>query len=364
MISGEEGGRALLTVRGSAIEPASPIGRVIATGTVLQPLRLISTKDGKIVVKIISWTYLRVESVDGPVARCAIVTGLHDPFTKRFLQPNTLAAVGIKPGDSPLRLRFVTFRDKTPGAGYTLTARLVPSGAVREVGMTDRSGRIVLKPGFADGLVILRLLAANVEPVAEFPVMPGESSEERQIPFDPRYQSVALAAQVDSLRDHVVDLVALRARLEARMKARLEGEDWAGLEDAIKEFSHLTPRDEYAKKLAELKEHATQEQAETKKAILTKNAQAQINDVQAMIDRYLDDETFKAYQDALARGKLEAGDKAKALAKAPAASPKVAPIPRVAPVPRAEPPAPKARPAEPAKPKSNPTPPAGPTIPF
>ena len=178
--------------------------------------------------------------------------------------------------------------------------------------MTDRSGRIVLKPGFADGLVILRLLAANVEPVAEFPVMPGESSEERQIPFDPRYQSVALAAQVDSLRDQVVDLVALRARLEARMKARLEGEDWAGLEDAIKEFSHLTPRDEYAKKLAELKEHATQEQAETKKAILTKNAQAQINDVQAMIDRYLDDETFKAYQDALARGKLEAGDKAKA----------------------------------------------------
>ena len=118
---------------------------------------------------------------------CAIVTGLHDPFSKRFLQPNTLAAVGIKPGDSPLRLRFVTFRDKTPGAGYTLTARLVPSGAVREVGMTDRGGRIVLKPGFADGLVVLRLLAGNIEPVAEFPVMPGESSEERQtLPVRPR----------------------------------------------------------------------------------------------------------------------------------------------------------------------------------
>ncbi len=332
----------------------------------LQPLRLISTKDGRIVVKIISWTYLRVESVDGPVARCAIVSGLHDPFSKRFLQPNTLAAVGIKPGDSPLRLRFVTFRDKTPGAGYTLTARLVPSGAVREVGMTDRSGRIVLKPGFADGLVILRLLAANVEPVAEFPVMPGESSEERQIPFDPRYQSVALEAQVDSLRDQVVDLVALRARLEARMKARLEGEDWAGLEDAIKEFGHLTPRDEYAKKLAELKEHATHEQAETKKAILTKNAQAQINDVQAMIDRYLDDETFKAYQDALARGKLEAGDKAKALAKAPAAvaESRADPTSHPGPQGRGHGPQGQARGAGQAQVEPNPTPPAGPAIPF
>ena len=86
MISGEEGGRALLTVRGSAIEPASPIGKVVSEGTVFQPLRLISAKDGKLVVRIIPWTYLRVESIDGPVARCAIVSGLNDPLSKRFIR--------------------------------------------------------------------------------------------------------------------------------------------------------------------------------------------------------------------------------------------------------------------------------------
>ena len=43
-ITGQDGGRALLTVRGSMIEPASPIGRVVAKGTVFQPLRLISTR--------------------------------------------------------------------------------------------------------------------------------------------------------------------------------------------------------------------------------------------------------------------------------------------------------------------------------
>ncbi len=215
-----------------------------------------------------------------------------------MLQPNTLAAVGIKPGNSPLPLRFVTFRDKTPGAGYTLTARTVPNGAIREVGMTDRAGRIVLKPGFADGLVILRLLAGNIEPVREFPIMPGESSEERTIPFDPKYpERRRWRWRWTRLRDEVVDLIALRARLEARMKARLEGEDWVGLEDAIKEFNRLTPRDEYAKKLAEIKERATKQQVENKVAILTKNAQAQINDLQAMIDRYLDDDAIKAYRE-------------------------------------------------------------------
>ncbi len=362
VINGEEGGQALLTVRGSAIEPANPIGRVVAPGTVLQPLRLISTKDGKTVVKIIPWTYLRVDSVDGPVARCAIVSGLRDPFSSRLIQPNTLAAVGLKPGHSPLRLRFVTFKDKAPGAGYTLTARTVPNGTIREVGMTDRGGRIVLKPGFADGLVILRLLAGNIEPVREFPVMPGESSEERTIPFDPKYESVALEAEVDSMRDEVVDLIALRARLEARMKARLEGEDWDGLAEALKEAAALTPRDEYAKRLAELKERATKEQAETKKAILTKNAQAQINDLQAMIDRYLDDETIRAYQDALERGKAEGGDKAKVPSKS---APKKA-APAVV-LPRDDSPAPKPAPAETPKPKPQPQPappPGGGGVPF
>jgi hypothetical protein len=363
LIAGEERGGALLTVRGSRIEPASPIGRVVEPGTVFQPLRLISTKDGKTIVRIIPWTYLRVESVDGPTSRCAIVTGLNDPLTKRFIQPNTLAAVGIKPGNSPLRLRFVTSRDKTPGAGYTLTARLVPSGAARELGMTDRAGRIVLKPGFADGLVILRLLAGNVEPLREFPVMPGESSEERTIPFDPRYESVALEAEVDSLRDEVVDLVALRARLEARMKARLEGEDWDGLELAIKEFAHLTPRDEYAKKLAELKERAAHDQAEKKIAILTKNAQAQLNDLQAMIDRYLDDEAFRAYQDALNKGRGEVVAKEKARVKAADAAARAALPPSHAAQPKAASPAPGPKPEPPPKPKSNPPAP-GPAIPF
>jgi hypothetical protein len=373
LISGEEGGRALLTVRGSSIEPASPIGRVVEPGTVFQPLRLISAKDGRIIVKIIPWTYLRVESVDGPVARCAIVSGLNDPLTRRMLQPNTLAAVGIKPGNSPLPLRFITSKDKTPGAGYTLTARTVPNGAIREVGMTDRAGRIVLKPGFADGLVILRLLAGNIEPVREFPIMPGESSEERTISFEPKYQSVALEVEVDTLRDEVVDLIALRARLEARMKARLEGEDWVGLEDAIKEFNRLTPRDEYVKKLAEIKERATKQQIENKVAILTKNAQAQINDLQAMIDRYLDDEAIKAYREAHDKGLAEMGEKEKAKLKAAADAAKAAKAAeaaireaekaaKAAPKTKAAPAA-RPKPAEANKPVSNPPEP-GPVVPF
>jgi hypothetical protein len=314
-ITGQEGGRAILTVQGASITPASPIGAVVAKGMVFHPLRLVSRDNGTVQVLKIIWTYLQVESVEGAVARCAIITGLRDPLTKRYSRPNSLAALGLKPGNSSLKLRFVSGPDQTPAAGYTLTARLVPDGQSRELGTTDRAGRIVLKPGFARGLVILRLLAGSVEPIREFPIMPGESADERLIPVDPKPLTVALESQLDSLRDQVVDLVALRARLEARMKARLEGEDWKGLEDALNEFSRLTPRDKFAQQLTQLKDDAAHQQAELKTAVLTKTAQAQITELQSMIDRYMEDDAFRAYSEALSKFRSETAAKTKAEAK-------------------------------------------------
>jgi hypothetical protein len=154
-----------------------------------------------------------------------------------------------------------------------------------------------------------------VEPIREFPIMPGESADERLIPVDPKPLTVALESQLDSLRDQVVDLVALRARLEARMKARLEGEDWKGLEDALNEFSRLTPRDKFAQQLTQLKDDAAHQQAELKTAVLTKTAQAQITELQSMIDRYMEDDAFRAYSEALSKFRSETAAKTKAEAK-------------------------------------------------
>jgi hypothetical protein len=363
VIAGQSGGDALLTVRGAMIEPSSPIGQVVSKGTVFQPLRLISTKKDGVVVRTIALTYLMVESVDGPTARCRITSAFRDPLTQRVAQANTLAAVGIKPGKSPLRLRFVTLPDKLPAAGYKLTARTVPDGQPRELGMTDRGGRIVLQPGFADGLVILRLLAGNIEPVRELPIMPGESSEERVIPFTPLPLTVRLEAQIDSLRDEVVDLVALRARLEARMEARLKGEDWTGLEEAIKEFGRLAPREAFSKKLTQLKDDAVREQTEGKKAILTKTAQAQITDLQATIDRYLDDESIKAYLEAISEKRSQLTEAEQARAKASAGKREAAAKPAPTETKVAQP-QPKSTPVTPAKTKAVQPAAVSPPVPF
>jgi hypothetical protein len=303
IVGEQSGGGVAITVRGASLEPADAFGTVVAVGTIFQPLRLVTPTQGPARVIDVPFTYLRVEALNGSTARCGIVSALRDPLTKRIAARNTVVALGLKPGRTPTRFRFVTRPDKAPAAGYVLTARDLPDGPPREVGTTDREGRVTLAPGFADNLVVFRLLAGQIEPMVEFPAMPGETDIERTIPFEPRPQTMTLEAQLDSLRDAIIDLVAIRARLEARLKARADGEDWAGLEETLKEFQRLPGRDTFANRLTQLKDDAAQQQARTKSAILTKTAQAQLTDVQALIDRYLDDELFRAYADALDKAK-------------------------------------------------------------
>ncbi|MDE2507039.1 MAG: hypothetical protein KGM43_07500, partial [Planctomycetota bacterium] len=315
-IGKQDGKYYALTVRGGLLEPASEVGRVVRPGTFFEPLRIVTPRNKPPIILSIPLTYLQTEGVEGATARALIASIWSDPLSKRMSQPFRFVAIGTKPGDAPTRLQFKSKTDKTPGAGYMLTARRWPDGPVREIGTTDRDGRIALPAGFSDGLVIVRLIAGNVEPLVEFPLMPGETEATRSIEFAPLPETVALETQLDALRDSVLDLIALRARLESRLKARYDGEDWSGIEETLKEFHTLPVRELFAKRLEAIKEAALRQQVALKRAILTRTAQAQITDVDSLIGRYLDDESFAMYADALERYKNEAEARALAAARA------------------------------------------------
>lgn len=317
---GEKFGKGVaLRVQGAAVEAASPVGRVVQDGAVFQPLRVVTPKEGPAVVREIAYTFLRVDAATPTGAKCSVVTVHRNPFPEgQFKQKTALAALGVKPGKSPTRLRFLTAPDRSPAAGYTLTARRYPDGAAHDVGTTDREGRVTLDPtaSEADGLLILRLLAGSSEPLIEFPIMPGDDAAERTAPpVDVKPLTVALETRLDSLRDTVIDLVGVRARLESRLKARFDGEDYPGAEEALKEFRALPGRETLADQLVKLKDDAARQQVKGKTAVLTKNAQALLADLQSLIDRYLEDDAFKGYADGLEKIKADRTAAAKAPAK-------------------------------------------------
>jgi hypothetical protein len=186
------------------------------------------------------------------------------------------------------------------------------------VGTTDRDGRIEVEPDQARGLVIARLIAGGIEPLVEFPLLPGESNVERLIRIDPMTEAVALEARLNALRDEIVDVVARRARLEARLKARSEGNAWEDVRSLIPEVRALPSRPSFEARLKALRDEGQERQDRLKVPVLTRAAQTQITDIESLVARYLDDDLLLAYEQAL---------KEYDTARAQAAAKKAGPVP-------------------------------------
>lgn len=317
-----------LLVRGASLPSSDPIGRVVGPGAVFRPYYIfLGPEESVREIRSIPYTYLRVDDVDGATARCEVVSGLRRPLPKQVAGRYRLVALGIKPADVPTRFRFVAGEGdrRHPAAGYVLTARGARDRTVTEVGTTDREGRISLPPRFSDNLVVLRLMAGGVEPLREFPVLPGETPEEREVPVEPRPEAVALEFRLKALQDEVVDLIARRGVLEARLDARAAGQAWDEVKQLLDEYLRLTPRRAFEERLARLTEDAQRAQAELGVPILTRTAQAELTETRALIERYLDDEAYNAYLEAYRQsqdrnGGPESGETSNLVARSPAVS--------------------------------------------
>jgi hypothetical protein len=338
-----------LLVQGASLPSSDPVGRVVEPGTVFRPYWVFLGPDKAVrEIRSIPFTYLLVNEMEGSKARCAVVSGLRQPLPKQVAGRYRLVALGITPADVPTRFRFVAGEGdrQHPAAGYVLTARGVRDQVVSEVGTTDREGRVSLPPRFSDELVVLRLMAGGVEPLREFPVLPGETPEEREIPVEPRPEAVALQFRLKALQDEIVDLIARRGVLEARLDARAAGQAWDEVKQLLDEYLQLSPRREFDDRLARITEEAQRTQADLGVPILTRTAQAELAETRALIERYLDDEAYNAYLEAYRQSQQQPGDPGPASSDVVARSPSPAVAPPGGASPRgSEPPGPASPPA-------------------
>ena len=183
----------------------------------------------------------------------------------------------------------------------------------------------------------LRLLAGDSEPLAEFPIMPGESSEEREIPIDPLPLASKYQVQLDALRDQIVDQVALRGRLERLMQSRAEGEDWTGLRELLKQYDLLPPPPTFSEALKKLKDEATKLSYESSKTtVLTRHLQAEFDELQGLIDGYLNNDASRAFAEVLENHKKQEAEAAKSGQKKSTAPPQPNEPPASSAAPKAE----------------------------
>jgi hypothetical protein len=293
-----------IRVQGSSLPAANEVGRVVSPGSVFRAARVYYNPDGSVRrIEPIPRTYLSADRIEGGEVRCSIISRMRDPLTRMVRGKYKMFALGIKPTSLPTRLRFVTIPpENRPAAGYTIAARHAPRGPWREVGTTDREGRVVLPPRFVNGLAVVRILAAGIEPLDEIPLMPGEMAEERTVTIDPRPDAITLESRLTAMRDVLVDQAAARARLLALLKPRAEAENWEEVRYLLEEeYAKLPKRALFEETLARLEADARALQAEKKIPILTRSAQNLLRDTNALAERYIDDEEFQAYAAAYER---------------------------------------------------------------
>lgn len=299
-------GGATLRVQGAALPVADPAGAVVAPGAVFRPYWVFLEPDRAVRgIREIPHTYLRARQVRGGTVDCDVISGLRRPLPKQVSGLYELVALGTRPSSRPTRFEFLARRPGdqklVPVPGAVLQTRAYPDGTVREVGTTGRDGTISLPADYSDGLVIVRLLAGGVEPLREIPVLPGETDEVLTLPVEPRPLAVALEYRLKAIQDDLVDLIARRGRLEARLASRAEGMAWDEVKTLLDEFAQLPAQSTFRGRVEQLRAEATRQQAEEKVAILTPTVLAQLAEVEALILRYLDDAAFTAYADAYRR---------------------------------------------------------------
>ncbi|MFO0957230.1 MAG: hypothetical protein U0800_07145 [Isosphaeraceae bacterium] len=101
--------------------------------------------------------------------------------------------------------------------------------------------------------------------------MPGEWVEEKVVPVDPLNKTVAIDTQLNAMRDQIVDLIAIRTRMNAGEPAP-EGGFWDDIPGMLEEVRKYPNREQYAERLARIKDDAGREQGEIRKVILTRHA--------------------------------------------------------------------------------------------
>ncbi len=289
-----------LLVQGGLLRPATPMGLLVQPDTIFRPVRVFLNRDDTVrQIQDIDWSYLRVMRVDTPVARAQIVSALRRPLTGRTRRRNRLLALGLRPADVNTELTFLTKPDRLPAAGYRVTAQRYPNGQILEVGLTDRDGRVIIPPRFIDGLVRVRVIAGDREPLVEFPVMPGDTIQRRTLIIDPKPQVVTLQVRMTALIDRMLDTIASRSRLEKLMEIRAAGERWNDVRALIDQHDGLPNAERYQAELDALVTEAKAAQEEQRLAYWTPSTQRIAAEMQSMIDTYLNDEVIDEFREEL-----------------------------------------------------------------
>jgi hypothetical protein len=243
--------RVVLELRGADLPTSAVDFTAVRPGEVLQPLLRRTTRDGELVpggVSPVPWTYLEVIAPEAGASQtfAKIRNVTQKPLGVRRGRVEQVA-VGLRhdPADTVVELRSRVEKDK-PLAGYEIVAQNMDEKSTRSLGTSDEAGSVSVTPG--KSAVQMLLLKSGDLTLAAMPIVPGaERRIEVWLPDDD--MRLRAAAQLAALREDLVDMVARRTILMARVRQQIEEQNFSAAEDLLEALGELPGPTQYSVEL-------------------------------------------------------------------------------------------------------------------
>jgi hypothetical protein len=229
-------------MRGASAEPWT------RPGDVFLPIFRRTTRGGQLVengIQPVPWTFIEVVESKDPQTTAIIHSGTRRPFgTRRQGRVDQVAiALRFDPAETTLRLRS-RVSAKKPLVGYEIFAQTDPGkpDALARLGATGRDGKLDVPPGKQQ--VRLLTIKNGGHLLARLPVVPGAQSEV-EVPLPDDDAHLAAETALAALREDLVDVVARRNILMARVRQKIKSKDFDAAQKLLLEINELPGRAQF-----------------------------------------------------------------------------------------------------------------------
>lgn len=247
----EDRSRVTLSYRGVEIAPTVRLATAEA-GELLVPYLLRRNRGGELVeggAAAAPWTYLVAEPPEGAgsPSGAGVLSHTRRPFSvARRGRVERFALVSPSVPGRPATLLLHALDDPdAPLPGYEVLWGEVGSTDLRRLGYSDEAGAVALPE--AEGVVMVHVRCGALV-VASLPVAPGVA-EEFVVPLIDERSRLRADVELTSLRELLIDTVARRKILAARLRRLIEAERLDAADELLTELDDLPGRTYFVREL-------------------------------------------------------------------------------------------------------------------
>lgn len=240
-----DGKMVALRVRAASLPPRDPQAVQVVPGTLFRPVIRTNDRDGNLRAdkppQTIPWTYLLTRSIEA-TASCEMFSGLRGPLSARPRGRTEQLAVAVAPPEAGTQLIVHSRIDKRKLlSGYEVYSYGADDPTTTLLGRTDSRGRLWIDPNSSP--LQMLIIKSGGEFLGRLPIVPGVEPEALAGVADDD-DRLAVEGYITGLQEEIVDLVARRTMLAARIRARLEEDKLDEAQKLLTELRQMRGRDD------------------------------------------------------------------------------------------------------------------------